>query len=72
MEPTLANKVHKMAEFIGEWHGPNFLKCGLASTAPANDLTYFYDMQNLSEIEDPTSLELASMSVTLFRDTPLT
>ena len=53
MEPILASKVHMMAVFIGVWHGPNFLKCGLASTAPANDLMYFYDMQNLSEVEDP-------------------
>ena len=41
MEPTLASKVHRMAVFIGVWHGPNFLKCGLASTASANDFTYF-------------------------------
>ena len=53
MEPTLASNVHKMAVFIAVWHGPNFLKCGLASTAPSNDLNYFYDMQDLSEIEDP-------------------
>ena len=53
IEPTLASNVHKMAVFIAVWHGPNFLKCGLASTAPSNDLNYFYDMQDLSEVKDP-------------------
>ena len=53
MDPDLASKVHKMAVFVSVWHGPNFLRCGLACTAPANDLEYFYDMLNLSEVSDP-------------------
>ena len=53
MDQVLASQVHKMAVFVAVWHGPNFLKCGLASTAPANDLEYFYDMLELSEVSDP-------------------
>ena len=52
MDQLLARSVHKMAVFVAVWHGPNFLKCGLASSAPANDLQYFYDMLQLSEVED--------------------
>ena len=52
MDHILANQVHKMAVFIALWHGPKFLKCSLAATAPANDLTYFYSMQALSEMDD--------------------
>ena len=44
MDQVLASQVHNMAVFVAVWHGPNFLKCDLASTAPANDLDYFYDM----------------------------
>jgi hypothetical protein len=53
MDQVLASNVHKMAVFVAVWHGPNFLKCGLASSAPANDLQYFYDMLELSEVRDP-------------------
>ena len=53
MDSILSNQVHKMAVFIALWHGPKFLKCSMAATAPANDLTYFYSMQALSEMEDP-------------------
>ena len=53
MDKVLAGQVHRMAVFIAVWHGPSFLKCGLASTAPANDLEYFYDMLELSEVKDP-------------------
>ena len=53
MDSVLASQVHKMAVFVAVWHGPNFLKCGLASTAPANDLEYFYDMMELTEVRDP-------------------
>ena len=53
MEQGLANQVHKMAVFVSVWHGPHFLKCSVASTAPANDLEYFYDMIELSEVRDP-------------------
>ena len=52
MDPVLANQVHKMAVFIAIWHGPNFLKCSIASAAPSNDLSYFYDMLNLADMED--------------------
>ena len=31
-------------------YGPNFLNCGLASTAPANGLQYFFYMLELSEV----------------------
>lgn len=53
MDQILSEQVHKMSVFISIWHGPNFLKCGLAATAPGNDLEYFYDMLQLSEFEDP-------------------
>ena len=53
MEPSLANKVSKMAVFISVWHGPYFLKCSQAASAPANDLQYFYDMMQLSDVSDP-------------------
>ena len=53
MDQVLASNVHTMAVFVAVWHGPNFLKCGLASTAPANDLEYFYDMMELTEVRDP-------------------
>ena len=53
MDQTLSEQVHKMSVFIAIWHGPNFLKCGLAATAPGNDLDYFYDMLQLSDSEDP-------------------
>ena len=52
MDTTLANKVHKMAIFISVWHAPSFLKCAQAASAPANDLQYFYDMMQLSEVKD--------------------
>ena len=48
----LVDQVHKMAVFIAIWHAPSFLKCSLAASAPANDLAYFYDMVELSEMED--------------------
>ena len=41
MDQRLAEQVHKMAVFISIWHGPNFLKSGLAATAPRNDLEFF-------------------------------
>ena len=53
MDLILANQVHKMALYIALWHGPKFLKCSLAATAPADDLTYFYNMQALAEMDDP-------------------
>ena len=53
MDERLAVQVHKMSVFISVWHGPNFLRCSLASSAPASDLKYFYDMQQLSESMDP-------------------
>ena len=49
MDSVLASQVHKMAVFVAVWHGPNFLKCGLASSAPANDLQYFYEMIDLQK-----------------------
>ena len=39
-----------MAVFISIWHGLTFLKCGLAATAPGNDLEFFYDMLQLSAL----------------------
>ena len=53
MEPKLASQIHKMAVFVALGHGPNFLKCAVASRAPTNDLDYFYDMQHLVEMDDP-------------------
>lgn len=53
MDQRLSEQVHKMAVFISVWHGPNFLKCGLAVTAPSNDLELFYDMLQLTEFDDP-------------------
>lgn len=53
VDDRLTEQVHKMAVFIAVWHGPNFLQCGLAVTAPANDLAFFYDMLKLSDIADP-------------------
>ena len=53
MDHILANQVHKMAVFISLWHGPKFLKCSVAAAAPANNLSYFYSMQALSEMDDP-------------------
>ena len=53
MDVRLTEQVHKMAVFIAVWHAPNFLKCSLAVTAPANDLSFFQDMLRLSESEDP-------------------
>ena len=51
LDSSLANQAHKMAVFIAVWHGPNFL-CSLASAAPSHDMEYFYDMLNLSEMDD--------------------
>ena len=53
VDVRLTEQVHKMAVFIAVWHAPNFLKCSLAVTAPANDLSFFQDMLRLSESEDP-------------------
>ena len=53
MDLSLAEKVHKMSVFIAIWHGPNFLQCGMACTAPTNDLKYFNEMMTLSEVDDP-------------------
>ena len=53
VDDRLTEQVHKMAVFIAVWHAPNFLKCSLAATAPANDLSFFQDMLRLSESEDP-------------------
>ena len=50
MDQVFASQVHKMTVFVAIWHGPNFLKCGLASTVPANDIEYFYYMLELSEV----------------------
>ena len=52
MDPVLANQVHKMAVFIAIWHGPNFLQCRVASASPSNDLSYFYDILSLADMED--------------------
>ena len=53
MKSSMADKVQKMAVFVAIWHAPNFLKCSLAAAAPSNDLQYFYDMQDLFDVEDP-------------------
>ena len=38
--------------FIAVWHGPKFLESSIPAIAPAEDLSYFYDMLELSESED--------------------
>ena len=70
MDLSLANQVHKMAVFMALWHGPTFLKCSLAASAPANDLTFFYSMQALSEIDDPDVSKIGvQVSVSIQRHT---
>ena len=56
----LTEEVHKMAFFISVWHAPNFLKCSLAATAPANDLALLYVMLHLSKVEDNDFLRIES------------
>ena len=53
MDSSLQMKVHKMAVFISVWHGPMFLKCSIPTKAPEQDLSYFHDMLEISDIEDP-------------------
>ena len=70
MDQRLAEQVHKMAVFISIWHGPNFLKSGLAATAPRNDLEFFYDMLQLSDFDDPDYARIgASVAESLQRHT---
>ena len=70
LDTKLSNQIHKMAVFIALWHGPNFLRCALASTAPRNDLNYFYDMQSLVDMEDPDFSRIgASVSDSIQRHT---
>ena len=48
--PTLSQSSAQDECFVPICYGPNFLKCGLASTAPVNGLEYFYYMLELSEV----------------------